>query len=464
MTQNANNLDALIGTATGDGKSAVNATTGEGVAIAPKATQVVKSDRYDDDAADKIMTPREGDDAGYCDADVDRRDFFNLHNKLRPQTRDADECNDEAKLRQSFIDEMQNSGDFASLHRKTRLDSLASMIAARHATKQFVEYAERENERQDGNGDGKPGEGDGEGEADRRAAASKATQDAKQEIEDTKNAAEALGAGSDIGGGGGVPTERVVNIWNNIRNNGLFRQIMNAAGRYMRMSVGLQRMKVSHGIDEVVGITKGDDVARMLPTESTTLATPELQVIWAQNYANKSLFQYDVQGTDTVGRGPIVVCIDESGSMCGDEIVNAKAIALALATIARKQKREFAVVRFDYDAELVEDTQSLEWLTSQRGGGTNYDRPLTLALDVIRGAKTMNKADIVFITDGQCSINDTVREGLAELMDEHKVKLISIFVGCGASPELASLSTRVHEVGDMSAAASDTAAADVLSI
>ena len=47
-----------------------------------------------------------------------------------------------------------------------------------------------------------------------------------------------------------------------------------------------------------------------------------------------------------MGKGPIIICLDESGSMIGERNHAAKALALALAWIARQQKRWCALIAF----------------------------------------------------------------------------------------------------------------------
>jgi uncharacterized protein with von Willebrand factor type A (vWA) domain len=51
-----------------------------------------------------------------------------------------------------------------------------------------------------------------------------------------------------------------------------------------------------------------------------------------------------------VGKGPIIVSIDESGSMIGEKAHTAKALALALAWIARQQHRWCGLVAYSGDS------------------------------------------------------------------------------------------------------------------
>src|SRR6476619_3956255 len=53
---------------------------------------------------------------------------------------------------------------------------------------------------------------------------------------------------------------------------------------------------------------------------------------------------------EPVGKGPIIVSVDESGSMEGEKAHTAKALALALAWIARRQRRWCGLVAYSGDS------------------------------------------------------------------------------------------------------------------
>jgi hypothetical protein len=95
--------------------------------------------------------------------------------------------------------------------------------------------------------------------------------------------------------------------------------------------------------------------------------------------------------------GPIVVSVDESGSMTGEKIEAAKGLALAMASIARAQKRPFLLCAWADQPEGGIRTASgsadaiVEWLEGFFGGGTDLDGPLhtlpTTAWPPVRSAR-----------------------------------------------------------------------------
>jgi uncharacterized protein with von Willebrand factor type A (vWA) domain len=99
----------------------------------------------------------------------------------------------------------------------------------------------------------------------------------------------------------------------------------------------------------------------------------------------------------------------------------AKALTLALAHYARLQHRGFGWVLFDswvhkaqtYLKGRLSAQQMLEIAEAQAGGGTDFERPLRKALEMIQ-EEGLRKADILLVTDGECAVSETfLREFLA---------------------------------------------------
>jgi len=108
-------------------------------------------------------------------------------------------------------------------------------------------------------------------------------------------------------------------------------------------------MKATHGLDDVVGVEPGGDVGRLLPSELARLMIPELELDTLRRIAERQALCREHHATESVGKGPIIVSIDESGSMEGEKAHTAKALALALAWIARRQRRWCGLVAYSGD-------------------------------------------------------------------------------------------------------------------
>jgi uncharacterized protein with von Willebrand factor type A (vWA) domain len=101
-------------------------------------------------------------------------------------------------------------------------------------------------------------------------------------------------------------------------------------GRFRRMAAGQRARKTEHAPGELTGVTLGDDLGRLIPSEAAALGVPALRAAFAARYAEQRLFTYETRGEENTGRGAIIACIDCSGSMAGDREAWAKACALAL--------------------------------------------------------------------------------------------------------------------------------------
>jgi uncharacterized protein with von Willebrand factor type A (vWA) domain len=185
----------------------------------------------------------------------------------------------------------------------------------------------------------------------------------------------------------------------------------------------------------------GNDLGRLVPSEMMKLGHPLLRMEFNKKFLERALIQYRMEAVEKEAKGPIVVCIDNSTSMAGAREVWSKAVALALCQIAVDQKRAFAVVHFNKQIQrtdmFVEDkkvdpAQLLESMAFFSGGGTNFDVPLSFAFATTTEKfkdKGKGKADIIFITDGECEISDDMVKKMDEAKKATGVKLYSICIG-----------------------------------
>src|SRR5262249_31742576 len=123
---------------------------------------------------------------------------------------------------------------------------------------------------------------------------------------------------------------------------------------------------------------------------------------------------------EPVGKGPIIVCVDESGSMAGEKVHTAKALALALAWIARQQRRWCALVAYSGSSgeRLLplppgrwDEVALAEWLCAFIGRGSNLDVPVREMPRYYTQLKApQGRTDVLFITDALCHIPTELRD------------------------------------------------------
>jgi uncharacterized protein with von Willebrand factor type A (vWA) domain len=191
-----------------------------------------------------------------------------------------------------------------------------------------------------------------------------------------------------------------------LRENARLRQIAKLAGRFKRIAGGKRRSRVRHGADEIVDVETGADLGRLLPLELAMLVHRMTKLLALRNLLERQCMQYAMVGTETLGRGPLVVAIDKSGSMEGERDIWATAVALVLLDVAQAEKRPFALLAFDgtlkHESVVMPGNALPESaLFVSADGGTDIHKAVRRGLEIIEqhhGA--LKQADIVLITDG----------------------------------------------------------------
>lgn len=230
--------------------------------------------------------------------------------------------------------------------------------------------------------------------------------------------------------------------------------------------------------EEIIGIRLGRDLEHVLPAELVLLADPDTAILFDLKYVEASLMCFDMQGIQNIHShveteeersikeadklGPMVICIDTSGSMNGMPETVAKAVALFLATKAREQKRPCYLINFstgiytlDLGAEFGMEAL-LHFLGMSFHGGTDVAPALEHALDTMEQDAYRN-ADLLVVSD---FIMSGLPEDLFTRIEKRRLdgnRFHSLVVGnCYMSKRLKSLfdnewvfepsSSRIHEL------------------
>ena len=222
-----------------------------------------------------------------------------------------------------------------------------------------------------------------------------------------------------------VSWEEKMSLAEELKDNVKLQKIADMIGRMKRLPISVQKQKIRKVPEEIQSITQGDDLSHVLASELIYL-DDDTEVLFYKKYIDGELLQYELEGNDPEGKGPIVCCIDTSGSMSGDREIWSKGVAMGLFNIAKRQHRKFYAILFsngimndsNSDKSFEIETKSskeqrkkiLEMLTTFLGGGTDFDKPLNKAIELVDGVE--HRADIVFITDGEARVSDDVLERL----------------------------------------------------
>jgi uncharacterized protein with von Willebrand factor type A (vWA) domain len=363
---------------------------------------------------------------------------------FEPEPKMNEACVDQ--LRHEFIRQLLETPEYCSLHTSTMLDPLASEIAATAFAEQFSQMQS----------DDRTPNNPTDREIETLKAVGRALGSASTAINELSEAKMALGGHAlGVGSLGSNDPKRIAELYRRVRSDPALQKIVNLAGRYRRLAQSRQRRKLVHGTDDVTGVVLDGDIGRLLPHELAKLAMPELEEDVLRRLVERQVMCREMKGSEPVAKGPIIVCCDESGSMEGDRNHASKALALAMAWVARKQKRWCALVAYSGDSgeRLLplppgkwDEIALLEWLAAFIGCGSTIDVPVRELPEYYAQLKApKGKTDVLFITDAKVHLPGDVRDRFISWKATAKARLITLVIGSEPG-DLAAISDEVHIV------------------
>ena len=264
----------------------------------------------------------------------------------------------------------------------------------------------------------------------------------------------------EFGQGGRLSAGERLELGRRLARNRRLGELARLVGRLKYEARAVKHRMLERGVAEAYDVERGADLGRLIPSELVALHHPVLARDFARRLVEGELLQYRLRDDEQKGRGPMVVCIDVSSSMQGDKELWAKAVSLTLMDIARRQRRLFRAVLFSsgdeslkvldlnrerrYQPELRKVLEMAEYFP---GGGTDFERPLSRALELIEHKK-LKRGDIVIITDGESQVSPEFLSRLRARKEELGFSIFAVLVDVGSSElsTLAKFSDRVTTV------------------
>lgn len=255
-------------------------------------------------------------------------------------------------------------------------------------------------------------------------------QSATEQVESIMELAENSGCGSEDGAGSRVTLDDKLHAAERLQSSKKLRDVVRELGRW-KLALRTVKSVAQKGLTPV-SVTIGSDIASMLPSESVLLAIPQLRPLWSIKFLESKLLQYDREEPEEDKEGPLVVLLDQSGSMFGNPDTVAKGLVLALSAQMAKDKRPLVCIPFS-----TKIAPRSSWFDSRNGkslfdfvenfmdGGTNFQEPLLDAIDFIW--EDLHEADILMLTDGYAAIYDMDR--VKNELEGGGIKLTSILIG-----------------------------------
>lgn len=396
-------------------------------------TNVIKNDSYDkfvfkdvESGSAKIHDLTEESSEGLVS------DAFYSFYKMEPTLEDEG-----VQPQKEMMEQMMQLPEYKNLREFTQLDDISSALATLELAPPLVEEYKRRKKEQEEIEDGERDAPDEKAQGNWRIAMRKALEKAQEKADEAQ---EAMGtfAGNNDEELKRMPSEDRFKLADKLRKNRLFRHIAKLVGRFQHIVQGAVAHNYSHGYDEIVDITVGSDIARMIPSEMLKLKRHKK--LFFKDMTENNLLHYNLKGEEKMGKGPIIVCMDISASMTDGDPPReawAKAVTLALATLAEKQDRAFGFVAFNTSVvdsmtrpkgEHLSIKDKVKIADIRACGGTTYYEPLRKAFRIRRKHPSMKPADIVFVTDGYCGMSDEEMANLLKWKKETEVRIHTVAI------------------------------------
>ncbi|SIT88055.1 VWA domain-containing protein [Edaphobacillus lindanitolerans] len=229
------------------------------------------------------------------------------------------------------------------------------------------------------------------------------------------------------------------------------KQIAEWAGRFKQAARKKQRPKQRHAAARQ-GVTTGIDIENLLPAELSLFTHPMTKIDFLRRFSERQTMQFEQQGPESLNRGPVVLCLDQSDSMSSLDN-QAKGFALALLSIAKKQKRDFCLVLFStrvqvfkYERGEIGAAEMIRLAETYLRGGTDFELALGEALGVISESR-FKQADLVFVTDGEDRLTDPFLDRFTKEKKEKAFEVLSLLIGTKRET-VESFTDRVIQVKD----------------
>jgi uncharacterized protein with von Willebrand factor type A (vWA) domain len=217
---------------------------------------------------------------------------------------------------------------------------------------------------------------------------------------------------------------------------------------------------------ELRGIRPSDRIEAMLGSEAAMLLHPVLKKLWRARRAEARLLTYDSEAVlidlrpdptapprhdpapprpEALERGPILICLDTSGSMRGAPETLAKAVVLQALRTAHAERRGCRLIAFGGPDEIVERELSgrdhsgdpagrqglaalLDLMGQSFDGGTDVQGPIERAIERVHQARWAS-ADLLIVSDGEFGCTPETLAQLDDARDRLGLRVQGVLVG-----------------------------------
>lgn len=382
--------------------------------------------------------------------------------KAKPELADVHNIDSNLLLNHQLLERMMNEQSFQDYREYTKLDDLTSAMATvkvgeqtnewllqqqkeNEKAKELINQIKQQQKKQQSKQENSNGSPNNESQANSplpdlmnqlmnelgfeslTMGLDKSLDEAKQDSDNVKQ----LLAGNDPAQLKKIPLGEKIKLAEKLRHNQKLRNIAEWAGRFQSIARKKQKSKQAKNIDRS-GVTLGNDIEKLLPSELALYHNQATKMDFLRRFSEGEVLLYDNKGKEELSKGPIILCLDQSSSMKSLDTMS-KAFTIAIMSIARQQKRDFAYIPFSSTSGIVQKFAKGKITTNElvticevfMGGGTNFISPLSKSLELINESR-FNKADVIFITDGEASLSEDFLQRFNEVKRKKDFQVLSL--------------------------------------
>lgn len=182
-------------------------------------------------------------------------------------------------------------------------------------------------------------------------------------------------------------------------------------GRVGESEMGTKGRFLTASKSDIEGITVGNNLSALLPSEVAMLSGKATEDIFYRNFAEKRLQVFASASQSAAPQirkdGPVIICVDESSSMSGEPLRIAITLAYAVIIIAKRKHRQVLIVAYSDSHKLLkveslgrQRKQLLDFLSNVSMGGNNENSMFEwLFREILPHEEKFRTADILCISD-----------------------------------------------------------------
>lgn len=165
---------------------------------------------------------------------------------------------------------------------------------------------------------------------------------------------------------------------------------------------------------DIYGVTTGHDLGSLLPSELALFMDDKTENVFIQRYLSDQLqvFRYkseimnperSLNKKPAARRGPMIICLDTSGSMDGKPQKISQSLVIKAVDVAMKEKRQCFLIAFSVSIKpidvLKECQNIIGVLQKSPTGNTNATQMLDATFKLLESNPEYINADVLWVTD-----------------------------------------------------------------